>query len=234
MRIAAARALIVLTGVAMPPQAGANDVGFYTGAYVGMANKTGDRAEYEALRSAIHDFYRYTPTTFESSFDETDITYSLFVGYRFNRYLAVEGGYADLGKIAYSSQSTGAFPNDTGILNANIESETSGFQLSLLGVLPLSHNWELYGRLGNLFATNRLRVSLTARSEVFIRPGGDRISDSFSISSSDTYAGVGLGRRIFDSYDLRVEYQRFFDAGVSSTGGIGDLDTALLGLTVTF
>jgi hypothetical protein len=55
----------------------------------------------------------------------------------------------------------------------------------------------------------------------------------FSASSSDMYASVGLGRRIFESYDLRVEYQRFFDAGVSSTGGIGDLDTALPRLTVT-
>jgi OmpA-OmpF porin, OOP family len=232
MKIPAAVVSLITLCVTTPPQTLANEVGFYTGGYIGRSEKESDRAEFEALRSNIHAFFDYTPTTFESSFDEADTTFAIFLGYRFNRYLAIEGGYADLGEVSYSSTSSGTFPNDVGFLNANIESETAGFQLSLLGVLPLSHNWELFARVGSLFATNTLKVALNAQGETFVQAG--EISDSFNQTSTDTFAGIGLSRRFFDIYDVRLEYQRFFNAGNSATGVIGDLDAALLGLTVTF
>ncbi len=57
---------------------------------------------------------------------------------------------------------------------------------------------------------------------------------SASQSTTEVYAGLGLGRRFFEIYDLRLEYQRAFDAGDESSGGKGDLDAVLLGLIVTF
>ncbi len=45
---------------------------------------------------------------------------------------------------------------------------------------------------------------------------------------------MGLSRRFFEIYQLRLEYQRVFDAGDEDSGGKGDLDAALLGLVVTF
>jgi OmpA-OmpF porin, OOP family len=52
--------------------------------------------------------------------------------------------------------------------------------------------------------------------------------------TTETFAAVGISRRFFEIYDLRLEYLRVFDAGAESTGGKGDLDAALLGLNVTF
>ena len=49
-----------------------------------------------------------------------------------------------------------------------------------------------------------------------------------------TFAGIGVSRTFFEIYNLRLEYQRFFEAGGPDTGGEGDLDTAVLGLAVTF
>ena len=63
--------------------------------------------------------------------------------------------------------------------------------------------------------------------------GGDSINDAFSKSSEETYAGLGVSRRFFDIYDLRLEYQRVFSAGLEGTGGVGDIDLVTLGLTVT-
>jgi hypothetical protein len=123
---------------------------------------------------------------------------------------------------------------DAGSLNTNIESETTGFQLSVLGAWPLTSNWEIFGRLGTLFATNRLSVALTVHGDVFAQPGGTRQSDDFSQSSQDTFVGLGISRRFYDVYDLRLEYQRVMDAGKEITGGEGDIDVALLGITVTF
>jgi len=39
---------------------------------------------------------------------------------------------------------------------------------------------------------------------------------------------------ILEIYEVRLEYHRVFDGGEEVTGGKGDVDAALLGLTVTF
>jgi hypothetical protein len=168
------------------------------------------------------------------SFDDTDTAFGISMGYRLNRFLALEAGYTRLGTVAYKSRATGDFPFDSGFLNTNVESQTSGFTATVLGVWPLTRDWELFARAGMLFATNRLRLSFVAEGEDFIPAIGNRAADSFSKSTTDTYAGVGIGRRILEIYELRLEYHRVFDGGEEVTGGKGDLDAALLGLTVTF
>jgi OmpA-OmpF porin, OOP family len=232
--IPAAAAAFVSLGMLAAPAADANEVGFYLGANVGLSTKEGDRADYEDFASDVHAFFGFTPTEFSSSFDEKDQTYNLHVGYRFNRFLAIEGGYADLGAISYRSQAFGNFPMDQGTINFNVDSETSGFVVSVLGVLPLTYTWEVYARAGALFATNKLKINLGVRGEIFATPGGDNISDAFSKSSTDYLGGVGVAMRLLDIYDLRLEYQRVFDAGLEETGGVGDIDVATLGVTVTF
>ena len=106
--------------------------------------------------------------------------------------------------------------------------------MSALGVLPLTYRWEIYARAGALFATNRLKINLSVRGEIFATPGGDNIVDEFSRGTTEYLAGVGVGMRMLDIYDLRLEYQRIFDAGLEETGGVGDIDVATLGVTVTF
>ena len=232
--ISAAAAAFVSLGMLAAPAADANEVGFYIGANLGLSTKKGDRADYEDFASEVHDFFNFTPTQFSSSFDESDQTYNLQAGYRFNRFLAIEGAYTDLGQISYRSQASGVFPMDQGTINFNVDSETTGFTVSALSVLPLTYNWEVYVRAGALFATNRLKINLRVRGEIFATPGGDNISDSFSKSTTDYLGGVGVGMRLLDIYDLRLEYQRIFDAGLEETGGVGDIDVATLGVTVTF
>jgi OOP family OmpA-OmpF porin len=232
--VSAAAAAFVSFGVLAAPTADANEVGFYIGANLGLVSKEGDRADYEDFASEVHDFFSFTPTEFSSSFDEKDQTYNLHVGYRFNRFLAIEGGYADLGAISYRSQAFGNFPMDQGTINFNVDSETSGFVVSVLGVLPLTYQWEVYARAGALFATNKLKINLAVRGEIFATPGGDNISDEFSKGTTEYLAGVGVSMRILEIYDLRLEYQRIFDSGREDTGGIADIDAATLGVTVTF
>ena len=82
-----------------------------------------------------------------------------------------------------------------------------------------------------LFATNDFTLTIRARGDVFAQPSG---ADSFSKSSEDAYAGLGVSFRFFDIYDVRLEYQRYFDAGTEITINKGDLDVATLGLIVTF
>lgn len=226
-------AAALLCAAASQPAA-ASEVGFYIGAYFGQASKDISRTFFEDFKNGIHAFLGYTPTDETVTFDDTDSSFSLFAGYRLNSYLAFEGGYTRLGQVTYKSRSAGTFPMDTGSVNTTLESETSGFTVSVLGTLPLNRNWELFARGGALFASNRLKLSIQTHEEVFVSVLGTEFSDSFSKGSTDVYAALGISRRFFENYAVRLEYQRAFDAGLVDTGGKGDLDAALLGLTVTF
>jgi hypothetical protein len=212
-------------------RAEAADNGFYMGGALGMASKDTPSTEFALLNEALEDLFGYTPTSGAPSFDDSDESYSLLFGYRATRWLALEGGYARLGKLSYSSYTRGNFPNDGGDLGISQEAETTGFFVSALGVLRINYNWEVYGRVGMLFATNEFSLSIRARGDVFAQPSG---ADSFSKSSEDAYAGLGVSFRLFDIYDLRLEYQRYLDAGLELMMNKGDLDVATLGLTVTF
>ncbi len=68
--------------------------------------------------------------------DDNDIGWSLYGGYRINRYLGVEGGYVNLGKYKATSPS-----NDT-------EDSFEAFYLAAVGILPLGDHWQLRAKAG--------------------------------------------------------------------------------------
>jgi hypothetical protein len=209
----------------------AGDNGFYIGGALGLARKDAPGTEFELFSSDLQNLYQYTPTAGGASFDDSDKSYSLLLGYRFTRHIAIEGGYARLGQLAYRSATAGNFANDAGEMDISMDTETSGFTVSALCVLPINYSWEVYGRAGMLIASNRFALRVRARGDVFAQPN---ISGSFSRGSDELYAGLGVSVRFFDIYDVRLEYQRFFDAGLELTLNSGDLDVATLGLIVTF
>lgn len=225
-----ASALIGLVGANI---AAATELGFYIGGRVGQSSKDAPRDFYELFNDDIQAFSFFTPTADRTSFDDSDTAFGLVAGYRFTQYLAVEGGYTKFGKVTHTSRATGNFPMDPGSLNTKIESETSGFSFAAMGTLPLTRDWEVFARGGVLFATNKLRIVIDATGTQFVPPLGD-FSGSFSDDTTETFAAVGISRRVFEIYDLRLEYQRVFDIGTEDTGGVGDLDAALIGLNVTF
>ena len=215
-------------------QAAANEPGFYVGGYVGQSSKDVPRGEYEQLSAALQSFFFFEPDQQQISFDETDVGFSIIAGYGFTQHFAIEGGYARLGQVTFTSRASGNFPLEAGTQNSTIESETTGFIASVVGMWPLTRNWELVGRVGVLVADNNLKFSVRSAGNQFIPPGGSRVTDSFSKSSTDTFASVGVSRRLFEIYDLRLEYQRVLDSGFDLTGGKADLDSIMLGLLVTF
>lgn len=228
-----ARVASVLLCLVGAQTAAAGEIGFYIGGRVGQSSKDVPRDFYEQFNDDIQASSFFTPGEQHNSFDESDIAFSLVAGYRLTQYLAFEGGYSKFGRVAYRSRASGNFPLEGGTLNTNIDSETSGLTVAALGALPLSRDWELFARGGALFADSKIRVVIDATGTQFIPAPGD-FDGSFTQSTTELFASVGIGRRIFEIYELRLEYQRIFDAGTADTGGVGDIDAALLGLNVTF
>lgn len=214
--------------------AAAADPGFYIAGYVLQSSKEVPRVEYELLSTALQEFSLFEPSEQSVSFDDTDTGFSLVAGYRFTPYIAIEGGYTRLGQVVYKSRAEGSFPREAGQMGVNVESDTTGFTAAVLGSWPITRNWELFGRAGALFATNDLKFVVAAEGNQFVPPLGTSFSDSFSKGSTDTFAALGISLRVLEIYAVRLEYQRVIDAGVEETGGVGDLDSLMLGLAVTF
>jgi opacity protein-like surface antigen len=223
----------VLSWVAAAQDAVAAERGFYVGAYGGQSSKEAERDFYELFNDDIQSITFFQPTQETTRFDDSDTALGLVIGYRLTPHFAIEGGYAKLGQVAYKSRSSGNFPQEAGTEDIGIDTEVTGYTVAVLGLMPLSHDWELFARAGVLFADNKITIRVTAEGQRFLPPLGS-FSAADSHGSTNLHAGLGISRRFLDAYALRLEYQRAFDVGDGGTGGKGDLDAVLLGLIVTF
>lgn len=224
---AAATAAIGLAGIL--PAAQAAQPGFYVGGMYGQGDKQIDIADFDtyAMTRVFPDpSVQLTVESMTSTLDDSDAGFGFFAGYRFNTHLAVEGGYMDLGNVAYRANASG---NITGVptdARLNVDTETSGMTVAALGIWPLSYRWEVYGRVGALFSSNDFRVFYDD-VEQSPRRG------EFSENDVDMLVGLGTSFNFLEIYDLRLEFQRIFDAGDKTTGE-ADVDLISLGISVVF
>jgi OOP family OmpA-OmpF porin len=117
----------------------------------------------------------------EQAYDDSDTAFSLFGGYQFNRYFALEAGYADFGKIE---------PDTTG---PSLEADT--FYLTAVGSVPITDKFSAYAKAG----FHRWNVDDAI-------PGLTGTSDD---SGTDPTYGVGVQYQVSDKIALRGEYSRF-------------------------
>lgn len=139
------------------------------------------------------------------STDEHDTGYKLFVGRQLNRYLALEGGYFDLGKFNFNSTTSGG-----GVLNG--EAGFRGVNLDLVGQLPLNERLSLLGRVGVNYAKTSTRFS------------GNRLFADASASERKANAKLGLGveYKFTEALALRGEVERY--RVNDAVGNRGDVD----------
>lgn len=204
--------------------AAAAEPGFYVGANYAQVDNSVKRDGYDELTAFVYDGFGFTPASGSATFDAKDSGYGFFGGYRFFTYLAVEGGYVDLGTVEHRDQSVGDYLGETQAWNQNVATKINGLTISALGILPLTYRFEVYARGGAIFANNE--------DTLFITNGIGSRKANGSKSSVNLLAGVGASFAFLEIYNARLEYQRAFDMG--SDLGKGDIDMLSVGVTVTF
>ena len=142
--------------------------------------------------------------------EEKDTAWKIFSGYQFNRYFAGEFGYTELGKTTLSI---------TGFGNASIGAK--GFEMTGIGMLPLSRQFSVYGRLG-LF-----------HWDVDFKDGTGLVG-SASASGTDLTYGFGASLSLSRNAALRLEWQKYRDVGDTNTTGSGDISTIGAALVLKF
>lgn len=207
-QIAAACGATLLVGVAASPVF-AGDSRWYLGGNYGTTDVTIDEEQIiENLRSD-----GFTTTRFSD--DEHDRGHKFFAGYQLNRHLAVEGGYFDLGSFNFTANT-----QPPGSLFGKIE--VDGFNLDLVGFLPLQERLSVFARIGANHAKTQGRLFTTGAVNV--------AEPSFSERETNHKFGLGVQWALNQAAALRIEAERYrIDDGF---GEQGDVDMFSLGLVV--
>lgn len=189
----------------------ADDSGWYIGGNVGQTRATIDDAR---INSALSNsgFSSSTVTDRDRSLGG-----KLFGGYQFNRYMAIEGGYFDLGKFGYTANTVPA-----GTLNGNLTAR--GLNLDLVGILPITEKFSAFGRAGVNYADVR---------DTFTGTGSVRVVNPNPRKRDANYKfGGGLQYAFTDALAVRGEVERYRIN--DAVGNRGDIDMLSVGLVYRF
>jgi OOP family OmpA-OmpF porin len=211
---------------AAQPALAADKTGFYVGGDIANTNYDVDQGTFDSILLGGFESEGFDVVSADSETDDSDSSWGLFVGYRFMPYLAVEGGYMDLGTAGYQANvelDDGEFLYDTTI-SADISS--SGFQLSGLGIFPVGESFEAYARLGFYFGDTDIDANVSVDGE----------SESLSEEEGETEFlwGIGGAWNFSDAWAVRLEYSQVMDVGDEELTGEYDVDRWSLGVTWTF
>jgi opacity protein-like surface antigen len=199
--------------LAATPGAAVAQAGWYAGLTLG-ASDANMNADVVAVTGA-------TSTNFVS--DQRDPGVQVFAGYRFNRYLAVEGGFAWLGEFQATNQVTAP---TTGALNADIR--VIGLFVDALAILPIGEQFAAYAKVGVLGSETRTFRSTSGT--VTPAPG---TNTNASTDEANLSYGVGVQWDFAKNVTLRAEWKRFVDVGDANTGEF-DLNLYSVGLLFRF
>lgn len=163
-----------------------------------------DKAGFEVGIGLGQANLKETITTLGSNSDDAT-GYSLFGGYRFDRYFSVESGYLDGGKYSWSLSDSA--------LSVRADLHLRAAQFSGVGRLPLGQYFGIFGRVGadHWWADGHAGVTQGATTLL--------------LSETDTATSFmwGAGAEAFlDGAKIRVEYQQ--STYSQDFLGIGDAD----------
>lgn len=170
-------------------------LGFYVGGQLGQAKTDVSSQNLDSLYSSSG------LSTNSSEIDRIDTSYSLFVGYRFNEYFSVEGGYQDLGDRAANFSGTATNLQSYYVLSERVYPETAdGISISVLGTIPLEDGFTLTGKLG-YYDWEMDAISSELSGVTIVNPNAEKRSDS------GIWLGGEVGYHINYNTQAYVSYQ---------------------------
>jgi OOP family OmpA-OmpF porin len=126
----------------------------------------------------------------------------LLVGYSFNRYFAVEGGYAVLGTSSVNMDFRSGTPVSASVGTFNMEYKMSAAFVDAVGILPLTQKWSLIGRAGVNYG--RTSVNFIGSPITLINSSNDR-----SESKVREKFGAGVDYNLNPAFTVRAEWERY-------------------------
>lgn len=203
--------LVALAVLGSPAAMADDPLGWYLGANIGRT-----RADFDSpysIGSVV------APGVVVNSISQStrDTGFKAFGGYQFHRNFAVEGGIFDLGtyNYAYNTTPPGSF---------NSETRVKGLNLDLVGILPISDRFSVFGRVGAAHARTRGGFTSTGAAPVS--------TANFRANHTNLKAGIGLAYAFTERLSVRAELERYrINDPIRNRGHI---DMASVGLVYRF
>ena len=143
-----------------------------------------------------------------SDCDGDDTSFSLYGGKRFYENLAFEIAYLDLGKL----------DNNRGLVTTT--AETTGFNFSLLGIIPVENTGYLYGKVGFMAWETDYTRSDT--------------STTIDDDGTDFTYGIGFAWAFQNRYEFRVEFERLNELDDNFNSGGSYITNLTFGGNISF
>lgn len=175
-------------------------------------------------------------TDVRTDFDARDGAYKAFAGLRFNRVIALEVSYADLGSHRMRTTLQGGDPPLPAAIT--IDRRISGYGVDVVATPPLG--WErvsLFGRVG-AFRT-RLEASAELEGNILFT-GGDFDERRRDTVRRETVVKWGLGAdwHVTRNLGVRLEWERYLGIGkafeIGGQGTTGEADTEVISVGVVY
>lgn len=183
---------------------------FYGGVGAGIARSANETARTTGVLLPGVD-------TLSSSSDRNDNAYKVFGGYQFNRNIALEGGYYNLGKSRFTTHTS-----PTGTLSGATKVE--GVNLDVVGTMPFSERFAATARVGAHQAFSKEDYSGTG--------AGAGISSSTKHNNTNYKVGVGVQFEMTPSVWIRGDMERY--RVKDATGHRNNIDVASVSLVFPF
>ena len=135
----------------------------------------------------------------DSKLSKTDTTFSIGAGYDFNKFLAVEVAYRDLGEAVESGSDFDGVDDYDYVDKIGV----TALQASVVGKLPISEVFNVYGRVG--------LASLDAEyeSREYYADGINPKPYSESESKTRALFGIGASFDVTSQLAVRAEYNQY-------------------------
>lgn len=218
-RLHGSRALLVISGclpMLMTFGSQANDGGYYENDwYVGMnVGKSKATIDSGSIQTSLEN------NGFDVSSigrDSSDEGFKVYLGHQFSRYIAVEGGYYDLGDFSFTANTLPA-------TNFSGQTKLKGWNVDLVGTLPLTDRFAAFARLG------------LTRNESNTQFNSNGLIDTAGANQRDSYNkhkyGLGLQYAVSPAFTVRLEAERYRMDDL--IGNHGDIDLYSLGVVYRF
>jgi hypothetical protein len=207
----------------------ANRIGPYGAAVLGMTRYTGDQSTNEQQLIAVIVNSNFPSQNLSASTKDTDIGYQASFGYRFTRFFAAEIGLVQYGQLSSTAKGDVDFGQGNGFepVSVKLAFNVGGPLFSAVGIWPINDKFELFGRIGYLFASSERVFSSHAQ-------GSSGITGSAKGDSQEVVYGVGATYNINQVYSVRLEYQKLDNVGDITRSGTENMDMLMIGATIRF
>lgn len=228
-RLSAARiaGTALLSFCLLAPAAWADVSGLYLGASAGYTLGTYRHAD---LDSALSDGFTqagYSLVLSSSSVQNEHTPWSVDVGYRFSSYFGLEASYLELATLNYAAAGTAnAFLGGSAPATAELSIKSRGPALALVGVLPLTNEWSLQGRLGAYLGKTTTPFVVTVN--------GTSSSGTDSTSSASLLAGLDASYVVAAHWVVRLGYTHLNHLPEKSLGQSFNVDLLTAGVDYFF